>query len=256
MSIHPIEVSRPLISIVTVTFNAVKTLPATFAALNEQRFKEYEWIVVDGASTDGTIEWLKQHRSAIDCFVSEPDKGIFDAMNKAIRRCTGLWVFFLNADDSFVDADVLLDISRQLANVPDKFGLVFGDARYVNDQEQWRREFQWVTPKNLVYGDLCHQVVFARLSLFDQVGEFDSGYRYNADFDWLVRVARAGYSFQHVPREIINFYKGGAHVKAAIECELERYRVRYSHCSPIAWRVGNILLRIRLRILRSLGWCV
>ena len=237
---------QPCISVVTVCYNAIATLPETFDSLDRQEYRDFEWVVVDGGSTDGTVAWLSQRQSKIVAFLSEADKGIYDAMNKAVSMAKGDWVFFLNADDRFIDAQVLKDVAFELRNAPGTVGIVYGDARYTNGSRVWPRSFAWVNSRNLVYGDLCHQVVFARRSLFRTVGPFDLTLRFNADFDWLLRVVQSGHQLRHVAREIVLFYKGGAHVQAADECERERFTVRHRYRHPLRWRMGNLALRVML----------
>ena len=99
-------------SIITVCFNAIQTLPATAASLAAQRGADYEWVVVDGASTDGTAEWVRAQGDAVSRFVSEKDGGIYDAMNKAVSMARGEWGYFLNADDRLADPEVLAEWAR------------------------------------------------------------------------------------------------------------------------------------------------
>ncbi len=246
----------PLVSIITVCYNALATLPATAESLFSQTSQNYEWIVVDGASTDGSLAWLEENCGRMSSFVSERDNGIYDAMNKAVKLARGAWVFFLNADDRFADREVLADIARELQSAVKGEGIVFGDAIYTDGTREWPRAFHWVTGRNLVYGDLCHQVIFARRELFSTVGGFDTTLRINADFEWLLRVVKHGFSLRHVKRNVAYFYKGGAHVKAAVASEIERFTVRHRYCNPLAWRLGNFRLRVELKLRRLRGEAV
>lgn len=246
----------PLISVITVCFNAMATLQNASDSLSRQEFDNFEWVVVDGASKDGTVDWLTEHRDRMAAFVSEPDNGIYDAMNKALRLARGEWVFFLNADDRLVDPQVLADVAPILSTTPGDIGLVYGNARYTDGKREWPRDFGWVSSRNLVYGDLCHQVIFARRSLFRSVGEFDVTLRFNADFDWLLRVLRSGAGMLHLARDIAYFFKGGAHVKSAEACEAERFTVRYRYRHPVRWRLGNLALRAELKLRRMRGEAV
>lgn len=243
----------PLISVATVCLNARTTLPQAAQSLFAQSFDDFEWIVVDGASQDGTTEWLVQNRSRMAAFVSERDDGIFDAMNKAVDLARGEWLFFLNADDRLVDTDVFFDVATALRHVAADVGLVYGNARYTDGDREWPRVFSWVNSRNLVYGDLCHQVVFARRALFHTLGRFDSALRFNADFDWLLRAADGGVRMSYLPRDIAFFFKGGAHVKSATACEAERFVVRYRYRHPLRWRLGNLALRAQLKLRRMRG---
>jgi glycosyltransferase involved in cell wall biosynthesis len=239
----------PLVSVVTVSFNAMSALPDTLASLRAQQGVSYEWVVVDGASKDGSAEWCASQSP--DAFVSEPDRGIYDAMNKAVRIARGEWVYFLNAGDRLADPRTLADL---VAAARPEDGLVYGDAVYFGDRGERRKRFDWVSPRNLVYGDLCHQAVIARRRLFGKVGPFDLAYRYNADFDWLLKVVATGAGMRYVPRDVAYFHDAGAHVAAAQKSEAERDVVRAPHCPRWRWLLGHGALRVRLKLRRSLGW--
>ena len=243
--------SAPVFSIVTVCFNARATLPEARASLAAQRFGDYEWIVVDGASTDGTAEWVRAQGVAATAFVSEKDAGIYDAMNKALGLAHGEWVFFLNADDRLADPMVLADVAQACAT--SQADLVYGDVMYTDGARSWPKSFAWLTPRKLVFGDLCHQVVFARRSLFQTYGMFDLSFKYNADFDWLLRVFKAGARAHYLKRTVSIFFHGGTHVKNAAACEAERFVVRHRFQNPLRWRLGNLMLRLELKVRRLRG---
>lgn len=244
--------SRPRFSVITVCFNALAILPETYASLRTQSSSDYEWIVVDGASTDGTVEWLTE--IGPDVLVSERDTGIYDAMNKAIARATGDYLFFLNAGDRFADANVLTEIKSvlDLQGAPWP-GIVYGDVIYFGDRGQRRKRFNWLKRSNLVFGDLCHQAAFVRREMFDRFGVFDVSLRYNADFDWFIRGFRGGARLQYVHRDVARFHDAGAHVLAAQACELERNTVRHRYCPRLLWLLGHWSLRAELKLRRMLG---
>lgn len=104
---------RPLFSIITITFNAAGTLPATLKSVERQTFTDYEYLIVDGASTDGTVA-IAQHSAAVSSVTSEPDKGLYDAMNKGLRKARGCYLVFLNAGDAFHEPDTLQKIADSI----------------------------------------------------------------------------------------------------------------------------------------------
>lgn len=240
---------RPQVSVITVSFNAMAVLPETLASLRAQRGVDYEWVVVDGASKDGSAQWCAAQSP--DAFISEPDRGIYDAMNKAVGLARGEWVYFLNAGDRLADENTLADL---VAAAQPRDGVVYGDVVYFGESGQRRKRFDWVTARNLVYGDLCHQALIARRRFFTEVAPFDLTYRWNADFDWLLKVVATGAGMRYVPRDVALFHDAGAHVAAAQKSEIERDRVRAHHCSPRwRWLLGHLLLRVELKLRRLRG---
>ena len=244
----------PWLSVITVCRNAGPLLRGTLASLRAQQLEAaLEWVVVDGASTDGSADWLRRQQP--QRFVSEPDAGIYDAMNKAAALATGEWLFFLNAGDAFADAGVLADVARAAAANP-AVDIVFGDVLYVGAGGSRRKRFHWVTRRRLLFGDLCHQAVFVRRALLQRNGPFYASLRWNADFDWFVRACRAGARLHYLQRDIARFDDGGAHVQAGACCEAERNTVRARYLPLPLWRLGNLALRVELRLRRIAGQIV
>jgi glycosyltransferase involved in cell wall biosynthesis len=246
------RISKPWLSVITVCFNAGGVLPGTVASLRAQQTAGVEWVVVDGASRDGSTDWLRAQQP--DRFLSEPDRGIYDAMNKALALAAGEWVFFLNAGDSFSDPNTLGDVAEALQRTgsaaPD---ILWGDVLYVGVRGTQRRRFHWVTRRRLRFGDLCHQAVFVRRALVQRLGNFDASLRYNADFDWFLRAFCAGARLQYLRRDITHFDDSGAHVQAGAECEAERDAVRARHLPLPLWRLGHWALRVELKLRRLAG---
>ena len=238
----------PLVSVVTVCLNAASTIAATMESLRSQRHQDFEWVVIDGGSTDGTREFLHQHRAMIAHFASEPDGGIFDAMNKGIRAATGQWVLFLNADDALADPAVLHDLSRQLRAAGEAVAVVYGDVLYTDGARTWLRRFDWITRKNLLFGDLCHQGMFARRSAFQALGEFDATLELNADYDWLLRVFSSPFEVRYVPRVVATFFAGGRHSRDPGRLMTERLMVRRRFATPSELVFGEFRFRVAQKL--------
>ena len=125
--------ATPLVSIITSTLNAARELPHTIGSLASQRGASFEWIVVDGGSTDGTVALLERHAGQIARWTSEPDAGIYDAWNKACPHARGEWLLFIGAGDEFVAPDTLASFSRHLAAAHPAHDLVYGRMRYFSE---------------------------------------------------------------------------------------------------------------------------
>lgn len=158
----------PLITVITVSFNAVNVIEKSISSVISQSYTNIEYIVIDGQSTDGTLDVLKRYESKIDYLVSEKDCGIYDAMNKAIDNSTGEWLYFLGADDHFSDQYVIGDVVREVINSKLKLNLVFGNVK-TDDGKLVKSIFG---AKLLLHNCLHHQSCFYSRDLFD-------GFRYD-----------------------------------------------------------------------------
>lgn len=244
----------PRFTIVTVCFNAEATVAATAQSLATQCFTDYEWLVVDGASKDNTLRVVEGLAVPNKRVVSEPDDGIYDAMNKATKLARGEWLYFLNCGDAYVDANVLADLSRVI-DADTGVQLIWGDMLYFDAHRQWARRFRHITPSTLPFDDLNHQAVFARRTLFNQHGRFNLGFRTSADYDWLIRVLSSGTRYRYLSRTIARFAVGGAHSADpdALKAERQRLRLQYVAATPLRRGLFMARIRRRLRILWGHG---
>ncbi len=180
------------LSIITVVYNGVSTLEKTFESVIKQTvFKQIEYIVIDGASTDGSIDLIKKHSDHISQWYSEPDKGIYDAMNKGLSKATGDWVGFLHADDELASdttlASILNSIETQRCNV------IYGDLDYITATLPSKTIRAWkskpFTNKLLKQGWMpAHPTLYIKTSHFKTIGLFDTRYRIAADYDFILRL--------------------------------------------------------------------
>ena len=184
--------------------------------------------------------------------VSERDRGIYDAMNKAVSLARGRWIYFLNAGDRLIDAQLLLDVARVLRASPEA-ALAWGDMIYTDGRRQWLRRFRHTRRGNLVYDDLNHQAVFARRDLFDSVGRFDLRFKTSADYDWLIRVFLDGHELHYLGRRIAMFAMGGAHSVDHLALLAEREAVRLQYVGPRRLALGLLWGRVRRRWRRVIG---
>lgn len=174
--------SRPLLSIITVVYNGAATLEDTIRSVNDQTFTDREYIIVDGGSRDGTTEIIGKYAGiVVSSWVSEPDKGIYDAMNKGIGMARGEWLFFLGSDDTFLHAGVLTEF---FATTLTDIDLAYGDVYSEDFKGRYDGEF---TFRKLLSRNLSHQAAFYRRSLFDRLGNYDLRYRMHADWDFNLR---------------------------------------------------------------------
>jgi glycosyltransferase involved in cell wall biosynthesis len=178
--------NQPLISIITICKNQ-PDIEATCQSVVSQTFRNFEWVVVDGASTDGvTLQILGRYRDAMACFVSENDQGLYNAMNHGIQLAKGRYLVFMNGGDLFHDATVLERIAPSLACGVD---LVYGDAQMVQpDGGSFLRRYpNFLAPHYFIGDCLCHQATFIARELFAKYGGYDESYRIVSDWEkWIV----------------------------------------------------------------------
>ena len=183
-----IRAGLPLITIITATYNAAQYLPRTIKSIREQTYENIEWIIIDGNSTDETIELIQQNEDVIDYWMSEPDAGIYDAWNKGISLARGDWVAFLGAGDSYKPYSVkgYMDAINATTVVPE---LVSSRAQFVNSDglvlRAWGGPFKWDKFKR--YMTIAHAGALHHKSLFEKHGLFDTAYSSSADYEFLMR---------------------------------------------------------------------
>lgn len=181
------------ITIITVCYNAKDQIQATIESVLNQNYPSIEYIIIDGASSDGTVDCVKQYGKKISKFISEKDNGIFDAMNKGIGIANGEWILFLNAGDILYSPNVISDIFKDKTY---KSEILFGDTlnRYRWGYVLWEgKPFKGVEPRL----PFCHQSVFVRRDLLLN-NKFDTSYRFGADHKQLYTLYLKGHLFEHI----------------------------------------------------------
>lgn len=183
--------NRPLISIIVAVFNAEKTLQRCIDSVANQTYANKELIIIDGGSTDGTVNILKMNTSKITYWESKPDRGIAHAWNKALKHTTGEWIYFLGADDYLWNHEVLSTVAATLRELYPKFSVVYGQIAMLNSSEQVLETLgeSWQITQKTFKKHMCipHQALFHHRSLFDIHGNFNETYRITSDYDFLLR---------------------------------------------------------------------
>ena len=192
------------VSLVTVTFNAEKVLRPTLDSVLAQQYAAIEHVIIDGASTDGTMRWVDDYRRQTEeadnghvvVALSEPDKGLYDAMNKGLQRVTGEYVCFLNAGDLLPDSDTIEKVVETAMSEDGSLpAVVYGDTDIVDGQWQFLHHRRLAPPKRLSWRSfrkgmlVCHQAFYVRCDIA-KATPYDLRYHYSADVDWCIRVMR------------------------------------------------------------------
>ena len=210
----------PLISIITIVYNNKKLLEKTIRSVANQCYRSFEYIIVDGNSTDGTVDVIKKYETEISVWKSEKDNGIYDAMNKGVNMATGKWIFFLNAGDMFADENVLQKISSYLIA---KYDVVYGDIlKHNKSGELYAKKSDSPGDRHKMY--FCHQGVFCRTSICCEI-PFDNAYSLSADFKFFKLVFLKGYRFKQTDIPITIFDTDGISNQNRIKGLLENIKI-------------------------------
>jgi glycosyltransferase involved in cell wall biosynthesis len=185
----PSEETKPIFSVITVVRNGAETIPHTIESVFIQDFSNFEYILVDGLSTDGTREYVSKISSSRLKFVSERDHGIYDAMNKGIALSSGEWITLINADDALIP-NVLTDVSKIIHENPD-VEIIYGGLRDMDSNEV----IQGISHLELPYRMIFHPGAFVKKSLYEKIGMFDTTYKVAGDYDFMLRAYNSKANF-------------------------------------------------------------
>ncbi|MDR2409028.1 MAG: glycosyltransferase [Bacteroidales bacterium] len=176
---------QPVLTVITVVYNGEKTLEETVRSVTGQTYRNIEYVIIDGASRDGTLEIIRKYQDKIDVWISEPDRGIYDAMNKGIDLAHGEWINFMNAGDYFYSSET---ISEFIGMNPD------GNYHYYGDNIYFTQNISWVFLASLhhktdflKHNTFSHQAVFYSLNCLKEAGKYNTVLKISADFDITLR---------------------------------------------------------------------
>ena len=231
----------PLFSIITVCYNAAETLGCTLGSVDGQSFDDYEHLIVDGASRDASLEIARSMPNDRRRIISEPDKGIYDAMNKGISASTGTYLIFLNAGDKFHATDSLEKIAKAI-HANQMPGIIYGQTNIVDNEGQFLAPRHLTAPHELTLKSfatgmvVCHQAFVALRRI---AGFYNLKYRYSADYEWCIRC------LQHSRKNIgladtvlIDYLNEGVTTRNRIPSLRERFKIMvyYYGFFPTVWR--------------------
>lgn len=192
-------VKTPLFSIITVCYNEEENIEKTAKSVVGQKFKDFEWIVIDGKSKDKTVSILKKYKKRMDYFVSEKDSGIYNAMNKGIKKAKGKYLLFLNGGDCFANSDVLSRVTKLLKKDNFSSEIYYGNVIY-DDGEKVDFGKAKLDRKFFLTKTISHQATFISRDLFKKYGMYEEKYRISSDFDfWLKTIVKNNVKTKFIP---------------------------------------------------------
>ncbi len=244
MTKHP----TPIFSIITVTYNAEKVLEDTIQSVISQTYHHIEYIIVDGASTDGTLAIIDKYKPYIKKVISQPDRGLYDAMNKGLRIAGGDYICFLNAGDSLKEDETLLKMVHSIKSevLPD---VLYGQTALVDINRHFLRMRRLTAPKVLTWESfkqgmlVCHQAFFAKRILAEP---YDLQYKYSSDFDWCIRVMKKSKRLHNTHLTLIDYLEEGITTENRKASLRERFNIMVKHYGWFSTIMHHIWFVFRL----------
>ena len=239
------------ISIITITYNSAKTVQRALDSVQGQTYPDIEHVIVDGASTDGTVALIEAYAAKHQNvrWVSEKDEGIYNAINKGIAMATGDIIGFLHSDDVLFSTDSIEKIASAFKQ--QQVDVVYGDLQYCNGLKVIRRwRSNTFSPSSLKFGWMPpHPTVYVRKEVYEQVGKYDEWFQISADYDMMLRIFSAGYTTHYIPEVLVSMETGGAsnkNTKARLTKTQEDYLVLKKN------HIGAGLLTVAFKQLRKI----
>ncbi len=248
-----------LISIITITYNAEQFLERTIQSILAQTDQDFEYIIVDGKSKDGTLRIAEKYKNRVNQLISEPDKGLYDAMNKGLKTATGDFVWFMNAGDEIFESTA---VSRIAQSVTQQIDVLYGDTYFVNNEGEIQGLRSEITPhrlpKNLTWQDMklgmlvCHQAFIARKS----IAPLYMKNNLSADVDWEIECLKRANKVQYLDFVVAKYLTGGVSNQQLKRSLIDRYEVLKKHFGllgawtahvQILWRGFSLMAKKRGR---------
>ena len=235
------------LSVITVTYNAAPTLERTLKSVREQTYPHIEHLIVDGESKDNTVALIRHYAHEKMVWVSEPDQGLYDAMNKAAGMAGGDYLCFLNAGDTFFTPDSVekMMLAVEAGNAPD---IIYGETAIVDERGVFLHMRRLKAPAKLTWKSfrqgmvVCHQAFIVKKEIFEP---YDLSYRFSSDFDWCIRMMKKASSIHNTRLTLINYLNEGmttTHRRASLK---ERYDIMVKHYGPVSTIFHHIWFVIR-----------
>lgn len=240
----PAPISGPVLSVITVVFNNVRDIERTLLSVLGQTYPYIEYIVIDGGSTDGTLEKLLPYRDHLAVLISEPDKGIYDAMNKGLEKASGDFVLFMNSGDEIYDTHTVDRVFSSSADTD----IYYGETELYD--ESWQplglrrhrtpEHFNW---KSFRYGmNISHQAIYVRRSI---APFYDLRYKLSADVDWVIKAARKARKITNTHQVVAKYLVGGLSKKRHRQSLKERFLIFTRHYGLLPTVFNHFMIALR-----------
>jgi glycosyltransferase involved in cell wall biosynthesis len=244
---------QPVLTVITIVYNNVRDIERTMLSVLDQTYKNIEYVVIDGASNDGTLTVIEKYEHRISKLISEPDKGIYDAMNKGLALATGDYVLFMNSGDEIYSNETVAAVFNTAADAD----IYYGETEMYNERweslgqrrHQAPESFNWRCFK---YGmSVSHQAIYIKRTI---VTPYDLKYKYSADIDWIIKAARTASTIVNTRMYVAKYLAGGVSKQKHLASLKERFHIltRYYGLLPnvfnhliIAFKLATYFLKNR-----------
>ncbi len=238
---------QPKLSVITIMYNNVRDIERTLLSVINQTYPNIEYIIIDGLSTDGTLDVIQQYKSRISKLISEKDTGIYDAMNKGLAVATGDYVLFMNSGDELYANDTVAHVFATADNAD----IYYGETEMINDEgqslgqrrHQAPQQFTW---RNFKYGmSVSHQAIYIKRSL---TKPYNLQYQLSSDIDWILNAAKKAKKIVNVNKYVAKYLVGGMSKKRHRQSLKERFAIMKQHYGLLPTMLNHLIIAF------NLGW--
>ena len=235
----------PKLSVITIVYNNARDIERTMLSVLNQSYKNIEYIVIDGASTDGTLNIIKKYENRLAKLISEKDKGIYDAMNKGLAQATGDYVLFMNSGDEIYELDTVAKVFTTAPNADIYYGETEMYDENWNSLGRRRHEapetFNW---RSFKYGmSISHQAIYIKRSLAEP---YDLKYKYSADIDWIIKIAKKASNIVNTHLYVAKYLVGGMSKQKHHESLKERFKIFSHYYGFVANVINHVVIAFNL----------
>ena len=236
---------NPTLSVITIVYNNVRDIERTMLSVLNQTYPNIEYIIVDGKSTDGTLQIIERYKSRIANLISEKDEGIYDAMNKGIAAATGDYVIFMNSGDEFYKSDT---VEKVFETAPDA-DIYYGETEMINDAGESLGQRRHKAPAQFTWRDfkfgmsISHQAIYIRRSLTEP---YNRKYQLSADIDWIIRAAKKAKTIVNANRYVAKYLVGGMSKAKHRQSLQERYNIMKEYYGLVPTVLNHFVIAVNL----------
>ena len=236
---------QPKLSVITIVYNNVRDIERTLLSVINQSYSNLEYIVIDGGSSDGTLEILNKYEKSISTLVSEKDKGIYDAMNKGLALATGDYVLFMNSGDEIYAPDT---VEKVFSTQPDA-DIYYGETEMYDEDWKSLGQRRHTSPKHFTWKDfkhgmsISHQAIYIRRAITEP---YNTSYKLSSDIDWILRAAKKAKKVVNTNMYVAKYLVGGMSKKNHRKSLIERFRILSKHYGLIPNIINHAVIAAKL----------